>query len=99
VATIRWDPAQLAEVIRRRVYVASEGAFGSLDAIASPALRDVETILAGAALPLPREILVLTRRVLREHVEREGSDGKIQEEDVRIAIEWYNQYRPAIEID
>ncbi len=95
-ATICWTPALLAEVIRRRVYVASEGAFGSLDAIASPGLRDVETILAKAVLPLPREVLVLTRRVLEEHVGRQGSQGRIQEEDVDAAIQWYSAHTPPI---
>ncbi len=95
-ATVRWTASLLAEVVRRRVYVASEGAFGSLDAIASPALRDVETILAQAVLPLPREMLVLTRRVLEEHVRREGSRGIIQEEDVDAAIRWYGAHKPSI---
>lgn len=98
VATIRWHPIQLAEVIRRRVYVASEGAFGSMDAITSPALRDVEMTLAEASLPLPREILVLTHRVLQEHVIREGIDGRIQEDDIEAALEWYDQHRPVINI-
>ncbi|MEA3340928.1 MAG: hypothetical protein U9R15_13270, partial [Chloroflexota bacterium] len=95
-ATIHWTPALLAEVIRRRVYVASEGDFGSLDAIASPGLRDVETILAKAVLPLPREMLVLTRRVLEEHVGCEGSEGRIKEHDVDTAIQWYNTHKPPI---
>ena len=95
-ATIHWTPALLAEVIRRRVYVASEGDFGSLDAIASPGLRDVETVLAKSVPPLPREVLVLTRRVLEEHMRREGSQGRIQEEDVEAAIQWYSAHQPPI---
>ncbi|GAB4534966.1 MAG: hypothetical protein Kow0063_18640 [Anaerolineae bacterium] len=94
-AVIHWNPSLLAEVVRRRVYVASEGAFGSLDAITSPALRDVETMLAQAVVPLPREMLVLTRRVLIEHVRRSGSTGKIQEADVEGAIRWYANHKIA----
>ena len=94
-AVIHWNPSLLAEVVRRRVYVASEGAFGSLDAITSPALRDVETMLAQAVVPLPREMLVLTRRVLIEHVHRSGSRGKIQEADVEGAIDWYANHKTA----
>ena len=89
ISAIQWTPALLAEVIRRRVYVASEGAFSSLDAVASPALRDIETILAKTVFPIPREILVLTRRVLEEHVRREGPTGLLKEEDVEAAIRWY----------
>ena len=90
-AHLTWTPPLLAEVIRRRVHVASEGAFGSLDAIASPALRDIETLLAQTVRPLPREILVLTHRVLDEHVTRAGTEGNISSEDVDRALEWYQR--------
>jgi hypothetical protein len=90
-ANLTWTPPLLAEVVRRRVHVASEGAFGSLDAIASPALRDIETLLAQAAQPLPREVLVLTQRVLDEHVTRAGAKGNISSEDVDRALEWYQR--------
>lgn len=89
VATLEWTPALLADVVRRRVYVASEGTFGSLDAVASPAVRDLETMLAKVVRPLPREMLVLTQRVLEEHVARVGAQGTIQLEDVDAAIAWY----------
>lgn len=88
-ATIEWTPALLADVVRRRVYVASEGTFGSLDAVASPAVRDLETMLAKVVRPLPREILVLTQRVLDEHIARGGAQGVIQPADVDAAIAWY----------
>ncbi|MBC7226173.1 MAG: hypothetical protein H5T61_02950 [Thermoflexales bacterium] len=88
VSVIHWTPELLAEVIRRRVYVATEGAFGSLDALASPALRDIETLLAKTVYPLPREILVITRRVVEEHVRREG-DGLLAAMDIQAAIHWY----------
>ena len=93
-ATIQWSPDLLAEVIRRRVYVASRGAFGSLDAVSSPALRDIETILARAVIPLPREMLVLTRRVIEEHIQREGTEGLLKIEDVHAAINWYSRENP-----
>jgi len=98
ISTIQWTPALLAEVIRRRVYVASEGAFSSLDAVASPALRDVETILAKTVFPIPREILVLTRRVIEEHILREGPTGLLKEEDVEAAIHWYQAESRAREL-
>ncbi len=88
VSVIHWTPDLLAEVIRRRVYVATEGTFGSLDALASPALRDIETLLAKTVYPLPREMLVITRRVIEEHLRR-GRDGLLTSEDVQSAIQWY----------
>ncbi len=91
VSTVNWTPALLAEVIRRRVYVATEGAFGSLDAISSPALRDVETLLAKVVPPVPREMLVLTRQVLECHTQLHGTSGLIDERDVESAVEKYKK--------
>lgn len=88
VSAIHWTPDLLAEVVRRRVYVATEGAFGSLDALASPALRDIETLLAKTVYPLPREMLVITRRVIEEHLRR-GGNGLLTAADVQAAIQWY----------
>ncbi|MGC9398237.1 MAG: hypothetical protein ACP5HM_03785 [Anaerolineae bacterium] len=92
-AFLTWSPALLSEVVRRRVYVASEGAFGSLDAIASPGLRDVETLLAEAVEPLPREMLVLTRDMLQFHLRRAGREGYLEEKDIEQAIERYQHNR------
>ncbi len=97
-ATIRWTPALLADVVRRRVYVASQGAFGSLDAVASPATRDIETTLAKMVIPLPREMLVLTQRVLWEHVARDGATGTILPEDIDAAVAWYRAQPPSAQI-
>lgn len=90
---LTWSPALLSEVIRRRVYVASEGAFGSLDAIASPGLRDVETLLVEVVEPLPREMLVLTRDMLQFHVQRVGNTDHLEEQDVEEAIQQYKDNR------
>jgi hypothetical protein len=95
MAAVDWTPALLAEVIRRRVYVASRGAFGSLDAVASPAVRDIETVLAKAVSPLPREMLVLIHRMLEIHVDAEGVEGQIQERDMEQALQWYRGNQPA----
>lgn len=93
---VEWTLPLLAEMLRRRVYVASQGAFDSLDAIASPALRGLETWLAAEALPLPRELLVLTQRVLQEHHASGDAAGLLQEIDVQRALRWYQTQRPNI---
>ncbi|MBN1921650.1 MAG: hypothetical protein JW892_10425 [Anaerolineae bacterium] len=95
-SVLKWTVPLLAEVTRRRVDAASKGAFDSLDAIASPALRDLEAWLAAEALPMPRELLVLTRRVLQEHVTTADSIGLLQEVDVQRALRWYQAQRPKI---
>lgn len=84
-----WTPDLLAEVIRRRVYVASRGEFGSLSAIASPPLFDFELTLAKQVFPLPREILALTHRVINDSASRGNLISMITEEDFYTALQWY----------
>jgi hypothetical protein len=63
-ATLTWDDNLLAEVVRRRVFVASRGAFDSLDAISAPDVRNVELTLArqlGEKEKLPRRIIIKCR--------------------------------------
>ncbi len=93
--TITWTPPLLVEMVRQRIYVATQGSFSSLDAVSSPALSDVEAMLAEAVLPLPREMLVITRRLLWEHVRRVGPDGQIEPPDLEAALAWYRHHRPA----
>ncbi len=86
-AEIRWDVPKLAEILRRRVYVASQGRFGSLDALSSPALRDVETLIASRAHPLPREAIAFAGIVLSNYLERGGE--YLEPEDIAKAEEQY----------
>jgi hypothetical protein len=91
--TLLWSPPLLAEVVRQRVYVATQGAYGSLDAISTPDLRDVETQLARLAAPLPREVLVLTHRLLWEHAQHDGQAEKLSSVDLQAASTWYATQR------
>lgn len=86
-AEIRWDVPKLAEILRRRVYVASQGRFGSLDALSSPALRDVETLIALRARPLPREVITFAGMVLSNYLERGGE--YLEPEDILKAEQQY----------
>jgi hypothetical protein len=68
-ATLLWDDSLLAEVIRRRLYVASQGAFDSLDAVSAPNLRNVELHLARQLCErekLPRLMIRQTRALLEK---------------------------------
>jgi len=89
--TLDWTPALLAEIVRRRVYVASQGNFGSLGMVASPLLRDIEVQMAKEVYPLPREMLVLTQRVIEECAGHMDTNLFIQKEDVDSAFQWYRQ--------
>lgn len=90
---VQWTPTLLAEVIRRRIAVATENRFDSLDAVADAGIRHCEQTLAQttvtAGRPLPREMLALTRRVLIEHVLARPDDPLLRGEDVHAAQRWY----------
>lgn len=91
---LKWDTALLAEMLRRRVYVATEGEFASLSAVSAlPAGEDLELKLARAVNPLPREALILVRQVLFEYETRWSKNPtvakQIQMEDIENAIAWY----------
>ena len=67
-AALMWDDNLLAEVVRRRVFVATRGAFDSLDAVSAPDLRNVELTLArqlGEKEKLPRQIILKSRALLQ----------------------------------
>ncbi len=90
VAIIEWTADALAEVIRNRVSVASEGMFDSLDAISNPGLHDVEEKLVHQVrVRVPREVLVLTERLLVEHVQRAQARDKLDPQDLESAFAWY----------
>lgn len=92
---LKWDAAALADMLRRRVYVATEGEFASLSAVSAlPSGQDLELELARVVNPLPREALTLVRQVLFEYETRWGRNPtaakQIQIEDIENAIAWYD---------
>jgi len=91
---LKWDTAALAEMLRRRVYAATEGEFASLSAVSAlPSGQDLELELARAVNPLPREALTLVRQVLFEYETRWSGNPRlpkqIQSKDIENAIVWY----------
>ena len=88
--SLNWSPELLAELIRRRVAVASGGAFGSLDAISSPALRDVETLISKRVPSLPREAIVFVGELLRRAAQDAGDSGiSLEPEHLEATAAWY----------
>lgn len=88
--SLSWSPELLAELIRRRVAVASGGAFGSLDAISSPALRDVETLISKRVPSLPREAIVFVGELLRRAAQDAGDSGiSLEPEHLEATAAWY----------
>lgn len=86
-ATISWSEDLLIEVLQERVLAASAGRFSSLDAIATPGLRDTEKqIVQRLRRPLPRAAVQMAERVLTEHVRRVGAEGRLEAEDLDRAL-------------
>jgi hypothetical protein len=80
------------------VYVASDGVFGSLDWVASPDLRDLETRIARETPPLPREALALTAHILQACMDRQdGPTDMIIDLDFQTGLLRYRS--EAIHID
>jgi hypothetical protein len=99
-AHLAWTPGLLAELIRRRIYSATQGKFGSLDAFSSSELRDVETTIVKLAPPNPREVIILARRVLFEYARRMNQNhhqqaDQLQQSDLDAAVAWYRLNAPA----
>lgn len=92
LVTIQWTPVLLAEIVRKRLDIATDGAFNSLNAVGSPALpTNVELELAQLAPPLPREMLVLTREVLKAHAVRTNGGSVLEPEDIDLALALYRR--------
>ncbi|MFZ5923376.1 MAG: hypothetical protein ACOYY3_20195 [Chloroflexota bacterium] len=101
---LKWDAAMLADMIRRRVYAATEGEFASLNAVSAlPSVQDLELELARAVNPLPREALTLVRQILFEYETRWGKDQasekRIQIQDIENALAWYRNDQAPITRD
>jgi hypothetical protein len=90
---INWTRAMLLELLEGRLRVASQGLFGSLDAISSPALHGLiqEELITTARALLPREVLVLAERLLLEHVRRSEQPGLLEPGDLEATKSWYEQ--------
>ncbi len=91
---LQWTEAMLADMIRRRVYAATDGEFASLGAVSAlPTVQDLELELARAVNPLPREALKLVGQVLFEYEtrwkENPKAEKRIQVEDIERATDWY----------
>ncbi len=87
-AALVWDDNLLAEIIRRRVFVASRGNFDSLDAISAPDLRNVELILVrqlSEKVKLPRQVILKSRNLLRSVIN--SNKEFLSSEDIFIAGE------------
>ena len=89
--SLQWTASLLSEMIRRRIYFASEGRYGSLAPISSPDLREPEMILAKGITPLPREMLLLTKQIMLSAALHGGNSPKISRRDMEAGMQRYRQ--------
>jgi len=94
-AKLEWTPDLLEEVLHRRLNVASNGRFDSLDALSSSEIRDLDRRLAEAVDPLPRELIALTARLLYEHCRLDSQTVSpfLEQSDVTTAIHYYQKQK------
>ena len=89
-ARLQWSKGMLVEMLRRRLFVASDGKFDSLDALADIKLYDLDRRIVDLALPAtPREVLWLANRLFIEHCRHQPIGEYLEEQDVRRVIEAY----------
>jgi hypothetical protein len=96
-AHIEWDAHRLAETIRRRVYKASAGGFGSMDAICTADVRDAEMLLSAACKPLPRHMLRLASRCF-QNAYQDSQSPQIGLKHIHAAIAWYQANTTEMEL-
>ncbi len=92
-ARLQWRRGMLVEMLRRRLYVASEGKFDSLGALADMDIIDLDRQVVEAATPAtPREVLWIANRLFIEHCRHHPMADYLEEQDVRRAIESYRTH-------
>jgi hypothetical protein len=92
-STLHWDLYALAEMIRKRIYVATNGQYASLHSMSDylPFYQDIELFLAKIVFPLPREMLWLVRKIMSEYDSRNDRSSLINSDDIENAIRWYRE--------
>jgi len=92
-----WTTEKLAQMLRRRVYTATNGRFETLDALSDIGLQGIENILAQVVTPLPREIIWLANQLLMAFEHRHGLGGDtFLKSDLDQAIAIYHSQAPAV---
>lgn len=97
VIMMNWTAKKLAEMLELRLEAVSRIEDVSLAHLSERGLKGVEASLVEAVMarsPLPRELLVLTERLLEEHVNRDGPTGRITAQDLDDALGWYSNVHP-----
>ena len=99
IIEIRWTAPALAEMLKRRVWCATEGMSNSLTAFSTPELRDVERILVTQpeVEPLPREVLAFTQSVLdafESRVRSTAGRDQLSRQDIEAGRDRYLATKP-----
>ena len=88
---ILWNRANLVEMLRRRVYIASDRKFETLDALCDDSINEMEDILVDVLFekgtPLPRELLALMQSILRAHMLRAPNTPYLTQADIEMGLQ------------
>jgi hypothetical protein len=90
---VKWTPDLLDEMIMQRLKTASNSLIYNLSSICTSELRDIQKQIIEIANYLPREVLILTERLLLEHVQRVKQPDVIELIDFETAVTWYRAFR------
>jgi len=83
-AHLEWTQGMLVEMLRRRLYVASQGRFDSLEPLTAMDVHNLDwQLVQMASPPTPREVLWLANRLLIEHYQYHQAMNLLEEKDVR----------------
>ena len=102
---IHWTPELLTALIHERIHFASDGKIKSINELASADLTDeLEWMLVTSVPNLPREILVVVQKLLKEHIRNESNQTSALalEQPINLAavnrvLQWYRtEQRPFI---
>jgi hypothetical protein len=80
-------------MIMLRLKTASNSRINNLSTICTSELRDIQKQIIEIANYLPREVLILTERLLLEHVQRVKQPDTIELIDFETAVTWYRAFR------
>ncbi|MEM2367964.1 MAG: hypothetical protein QXQ50_07005 [Candidatus Bathyarchaeia archaeon] len=85
--TLEWDRPLLEELIRRRIWLSSNGYIENLDALCSSSLRGLSSLLMEISPSLlPRTIIYCVSELFDIHLRRVGPQGLLDETDLDFLL-------------
>ena len=94
-AKITWSQANLVELLRRRIFIASNRVHETINGLCGDDIDDLEEILIETIMqegrPLPRELLALMQEIVQAHMLNDPDISFFTARDVESGISAYRQ--------